>query len=293
MGHQPLDHLATWSSGGQRPCLCLHTANLAGVSDPAATLGRIEGVPSAVRSTLDAVDTLLRDRGMRMVPAGESAKALHAGARASAAIADAAEPAPDGTSWEAGAVRAATQVLEVAPLIRKEPGQVIGRVHALVARGYVPEDELGVVRNDPDVGARMVGLRELLTSPTEASAMVIAALAHAEIATVRPFGTADGIVARLIEHLVLIEAGVDPRAVVVPSAGHHAAGSEYAQALEEYAHGGPLGVRDWILHCTRAVAYGTEVSPLASIPVRRQLGKPRGRRSGGDADQVGAEPSGD
>lgn len=263
------------------------------MSDPAATLGRIEGVPSAVRSTLDAVDTLLRDRGLRTVPASESAKALHAGARASAAIADVAEPAPDGTSWEAGAVRAATQVLELAPLIRKEPGQVIGRVHALVARGYVPEDELGLVRNDPDVGARMVSLRELLTSPTEASAMVIAALAHAEIATVRPFGTADGVVARLVEHLVLIEAGVDPRAVVVASAGHHAAGAEYTQALEEYAHGGAVGVRDWILHCTRAVAYGTEVSPLASIPIRRQQGKPRGRRTSGDAAPSETEPSGD
>ncbi|NLT29658.1 MAG: hypothetical protein GXX86_04265 [Propionibacterium sp.] len=249
------------------------------MTDAAAVLGRIEGVPSAVRSGLDAVDTLLRDRGMRTVPAEESAKALHAGARANAAIADRDEPAPDGTSWEAGAVRAATQVLELAPMIRKEPGQVIARVHALVARGYLPEEELGRLRDDPGVGERMVGLHGLLTTPTEASALVVAAIAHAELATVRPFGTGDGIVARLVEHLVLIEAGIDPRAVVVAAAGHRAAGAEYNHALTDYAEGGPVGVREWILHCVRAVGYGAEVSPLASIPVRKQQGAPRGPRA--------------
>lgn len=251
------------------------------MTDAAAVLGRIEGVPSAVRSSLDAVDTLLRDRGMRAVPAEESAKALHAGARANAAIADTAEPAPDGTGWEAGAVRAATQVLELAPMIRKEPGQVIARVHALVARGYVPEGELGRLRDAPGVGERMVGLHELLTAPTEASALVVAAIAHAEIATVRPFGSGDGIVARLVEHLVLIEAGIDPRAVVVAAAGHNAAGAEYTHALAGYTDAGPVGVRDWILHCTRAVSYGAEVSPLTAIPVRKQQGTARGKRMSG------------
>jgi len=112
------------------------------VPDPLADLARLEGVPSAVAAARDAVDAVLRDRGMRVIPAEQSAGALLAGARASAAL------SPDPERWFAGAVRLSTELISLSGLIRVAPGQAIARAHALVARGVVPDEELGRVRAD-------------------------------------------------------------------------------------------------------------------------------------------------
>lgn len=247
------------------------------MSDPLSQLSRLEGIPSAVTATLDAIDAVLRDRGLRQIPAEESAKALHAGAVASATIADRTEPIQD--SWQPAAVRLSTQLLDLAPLVRTSPGQVLARAHQVLARGIVDDELLGRQRHDREVADRMVALNGLLTAPTTASALVVAAVAHAEILTVQPFACGNGIVARAVERMVMIHGGVDPRAVVVCEEGHLAAGRGYDDAGDHYRSGTPAGVREWILHCVRAMAYGAEVSPLAKIPVRRQQGKARGRRT--------------
>ena len=228
------------------------------VRDPLADLARLEGVPSAVAAARDAVDAVLRDRGMRVIPAEQSAGALLAGARASAAL------SPDPERWFAGAVRLSTELISLSGLIRVAPGQAIARAHALVARGVVPDEELGRVRADAEVSERLVGLHQLLTEPTSASAVVLAAVAHAELATIAPFGSADGIVARAVEHLVLVAGGVDPRAVIVCEAGHLALRPSYESGLTGYRSGTVAGVRDWLLHCTQALTHGAEVSPAAT-----------------------------
>jgi hypothetical protein len=228
------------------------------VPDPLADLARLEGVPSAVAAARDAVDAVLRDRGMRVIPAEQSASALLSGARASAAL------SPDPDRWLAGAVRLSTELISLSGLIRVAPGQVIARAHALVARGAVPDDELGRVRADAEVSERLVGLHQLLTEPTSASVVVLAAVAHAEVATVAPFGTADGIVACAVEHMVLVAGGVDPRAVIVCEAGHLALRPSYEAGLTAYRSGTVPGVRDWLLHCAQALTYGAEVSPAAT-----------------------------
>ena len=46
------------------------------------------------------------------------------------------------------------------------------------------------------MAARMSSLGELLTSPTSAPAIVVGAIAHAEVAVVAPFGAASGLIAR-------------------------------------------------------------------------------------------------
>jgi hypothetical protein len=227
------------------------------VPDPLADLARLEGVPSAVAAARDAVDVVLRDRGMRVIPAQQSASALLAGARASAAL------SPDPGRWLAGAVRLSTELISLGALIRVAPGQALARAHALIGRGVLPDDELGRVRSSGEVSRRMLGLSELLTEPTAASAVVLGAVAHAEIATVAPFGSADGIVARAVEHMVLIAGGVDPRAVIVCEAGHLALRPAYEVALAAYGSGTVSGVREWLLHCTQALTYGAEVSPAA------------------------------
>ena len=228
------------------------------VSDPLADLARLEGVPSAVASARDAVDAVLRDRGLRVVTADQTTAALLAGARASAQLSE------DPDRWLAGAVRLCTELVGLSALVRVSPGQVVARAHALLAYGEIPEDELGRVRPGQEVSQRMLGVTALLTGPTTASSVVLAAVVHAELATVAPFGDAvSGIVARAVEHMVLIAGGVDPRAAIVPEAGHLDLAEQYVRALEGYRSGSVAGVRAWLLHCTEALARGAEASPLA------------------------------
>ena len=80
-------------------------------------------------------------------------------------------------------------------------------------------------------------MAELLTRDTSAPAIVVGAVAHAEIAVVAPFGEASGLIARAAEHLVLIAAGLDPYGVIVVEAGHAESGARYSAGLEGYAEG--------------------------------------------------------
>lgn len=201
-----------------------------------------------------AADTILRDRGARAVPGEMSARALLASARASAAM--------EGPEWEPGAVRLSTELVDLAALIRSTPGQALARAHVLLARGILPDDRLGrVPADDP---ARLSGVLELLTDRTEAPALVVSAIAHAEIALLAPPGAGHGVLARAVEHMVLIQAGVDPRAVLLIAEGHRAVGDAYRSLLAAYATGTISGVRGWILHCAQALTHGAELSPLGA-----------------------------
>lgn len=239
------------------------------MSDPLSELSQLEGVPSALAAARDAADVVLRDRGRRQVSAEDTARALFAGATASAEIeAESHVSSATEIDWQPGSVRLSTQLLDLASLIRVAPGQAIARAHSVLARGVVAEEQLGRVRDS--ASERIVGLTRLLTEPTKAPAQVAAAIAHAELACAAPFGTGDGIIARAVEHMVLIAAGIDPRAALVPEAGHRAAGPAYRRSLEGYAAGSVTGVREWILHCAQALTYGAEASPLGAA---RRFGK--------------------
>lgn len=227
------------------------------VSDPLADLARLEGVASGVAAARAAVDAVLADRGLRVVSGEQVARSGLAGAHASAGLTE------DPERWGPGAVRLASELATLAGLIRVAPGQALARAHVLAASGQVSEAGLGRIRTGAGVATRMQGLHELLTGATAAPALVLAAVAHAELATVAPFGSADGLVARAVEHMILVATGVDPHGVVVCEAGHAADPGAYAAALAGYASGRPGAVRDWLLHCARALAYGADVSPLA------------------------------
>ena len=226
------------------------------VLDPLADLAHFEGVPSAVAAATDAVDAVLRDRGLRKITDEQLSQALLAGARANADMTD--YPA----RWQIGAVRLSAELASLAALIRVAPAQALARAHALVARGIVPDSELGKIGSKPAMAARMNSLGELLTRQTAAPAIVVGAIAHAEVAVVAPFGEASGLIARAAEHLVLIAAGLDPYGVIVVEAGHAENGSTYAAALDAYADGSVNGVKSWLLRCAIAVARGAELSPV-------------------------------
>lgn len=203
---------------------------------------------------------------MRTVTAADRAEAMLASARASAELAG----WDVGTPEAAGVARMLTELPALAELILVAPGQVLARMHALWGRGIVDDDTLGRPRADPGVTARLVGVYDLLTAPTEASIIVRAAVAHAEVITIGPFDSGNGVVARAVEQAILMAGGLDPRGVIVVPAGHLAAGESYGATVRGYADGGLLGVRRWLEHCAAAITAGAERSPLAARPVRRR-----------------------
>ena len=82
-------------------------------------------------------------------------------------------------------------------------------------------------------------MSELLLSGTSAPALLVAAIAHADVATAAPFASHNGIVARALERLVLVSRGVDAKSLVVPEAGHLAHRAAYESNLRAYRDGGP------------------------------------------------------
>jgi Fic family protein len=116
---------------------------------------------------------------------------------------------------------------------------------------------------DASVVARLDALAALVSAPvgaggTAAPAVIVAAIVHGELASMRPFGSADGLVARAAGRLTLISRGLDPKAVSVPEVGHLARRPEYQGSLGAYATGTPDGVRSWLRHYGTAVALGAE-----------------------------------
>ncbi len=225
--------------------------------DPLTDLARLEGVPSGLAAARAAVDLVLTDRGLRALTGDQVAEALLAGARASARLTD------DPQQWAPGAVRLSTELPALAGVLRVAPGQALARAHTLAAYGVVPDDDLGRLRESTEVTSRLGQLSELLTGRLETPALVLAGIAHAEIATVAPFGSADELVARAVERMVLISSGFDPRGVIVTEVGHLRRRPDYRDLLRGYASGTVAGVRDWILHVAQAAVDGAEASPVA------------------------------
>lgn len=226
--------------------------------DPLTDLADLEGVPSGLAAARAAVDLVLTDRGLRTMTPDQVASALLTGARASARLTEAPQ------RWIAGAVRLSTELPTLAGLVRVAPGQALARAHSLAAIDEVPTSELGRLRPSAEVAGRMSGLTALLTSASSAPALVLAAVAHAEIAVVRPFGSADDLVARAVERMILISSGFDPRGVIITEVGHLQRRADYERLLAAYAVGSAVGVRDWILHVAQAAVDGAEASPVAA-----------------------------
>lgn len=234
------------------------------MSDPFLHAAGLEGVTSAFASTRDAIDLLLRDRGLRRVSPDDVSRSLLLGAAATASL-EGSDVEPDALAEGAGdataraAVRMSAELLGLIPIWRRAPLQAIARLHALAAAGSVPDDQLG--RPDGDV-TRLSTLARHLTTPTTAPAMVVAAIVHAEIATAGAFSSHAGVVARAAERIVLVERGVDPPSVTVPEAGHAAVPDGYASALAAYTEATASGLTQWLRYASQAYARGAEASPL-------------------------------
>jgi hypothetical protein len=236
------------------------------MSDPFLPAASLEGVASALASTRDGIDALLRDRGLRRVSPDDTSRSLLLGAAATASLEGSVVTADElaegvGDATARAAVRLSTELLGLVPIWRTSPIQAIARLHALAAAGSVPDDELG--RPDGNGAQRLLALAQNLAVPTQAPGLAVAALVHAEIATCGAFTSHAGVIARAAERIVLVERGVDPPSVTVPEAGHAAEPAGYRSALAAYAGGTEAGVTQWLRYACLAFARGVELSPLA------------------------------
>jgi hypothetical protein len=237
-------------------------------ADPLAWLVSLDGVPSAYAAARDGIDVLLRDRGLRRTSPELTAESLLRGAHASAVLegsASSLDEVRDGSGDETAqaALRVSTELLALVPVVNRSPSQALARLHALAGAGAVDDDRLGRPRGE-EAASRVQGVAQLLTAATEAPALLVAAMAHAELLTAAPFASHNGIVARAAERLVLAARGVDEKSLVVPEAGHLANRAAYESNLTGYAEGGRAGVHSWALYAAEAFAAGAEASPLRS-----------------------------
>ena len=240
------------------------------MSDPLARLAALEGVASAMAASRDGIDALLRDRGLRRTAPDLTAESLLRGAHASAVLEGSTSSleevrADGGDPTARAAVRLSTELLGLAPTLAGSPLQALARMHTLAAKGVVEDADLGRPR-DASSAARLRDLAALLTGPSEAPALLLAAVVHAELATAAPFASHNGLVARAAERLVLVARGVDAKSLTVPEEGHLRLRREHESNLRAYREGGPPGVHAWLLYAAEAYAAGAEASPLNERP---------------------------
>lgn len=155
---------------------------------------------------------------------------------------------------------------------QRAPLQVLAHLHALAARGFDADEALGRPRQHDDVidplhvGAptpwsevpdRLVALADVLTRPTSAPAILVAAIAHGELMALQPFRWGSGVIARSAVRLVLAGRGVDPDLLSCPEAGMLSLGrGSYVAAIRAYRGGEPEGVAEWIRWNATAVGFG-------------------------------------
>lgn len=179
-----------------------------------------------------------------------------------------------GGSAASAVLRVAGGVLEAQSLLRALGGQPARQVWAQLAvvagREYLDEDMRGRPRrpdqpvHDPlhlkvrteDGAVRLAMLAELLHRPTTAPALVVAAIAHAELLAIQPFAAGNGVVARSYSHFVLAERGVDPDYFAMTDVGLVSLGrAAYVRAVQRYDEGG-AGVALWVVHIAQAFERG-------------------------------------
>jgi hypothetical protein len=227
-----------------------------GRHDPFAGVAALTGVGTAAGHARDAIDALLRQPAMRRDAGWVAAESAVRGARASAALAG-ADPDDVADPQVQGALRAVAEVPPLATSWRDRPRHVLARLHVLAARGMVDDATLGQPHADLN-HTRFDQLLDLAAAPTSAPIVVVAAIVHGELLALRPFGSADDLVARAAERIVLVAGGVDTKAVSVPEAGHLDLARAYLPLHEQYRDGGAPGVGAWVRHCCEAYARGAE-----------------------------------
>lgn len=221
----------------------------------------LAGVDDAVEDVRTAVTALRRHPANRTGWPRTAAAASIRAARASAAL-DGAPMAldPDAASVAdpviAGALRVAAGIGSMATVWSRSPLQALAKLHTLAAADLVAAEDLGRPRTaDPGIGRRMNDLVAAVTTDAWPGPIQVAVV-HGELLTMRPFGSADGVVARAASRLAMISSGLDPAGLGVPEVAHLRSGPRYLELAAGFATGDPDAVAAWILEVCRCLIDG-------------------------------------
>ena len=255
-------------------------------TDVLAQLADLPGVRAAADEARGAIDALLWDRATRSV-AGELARQSELrGGWASAAM-DGAEIPFDAVATgtietspmgerTARTVALTRELPRLVDIYGRSPSQAWARMNTTLVAGLAPAQEVGRPRADSDVedplrlgavplamhaGDRLAALAQVIVTPTEAPAIVVAGVVHGELAVLRPFRHASGPVARATIRLSLASRGLDPDLLSIPESGLLTLGrAKYVRALRDYAAGTPQGMAAWLCWFAAAIGTGAEQS---------------------------------
>jgi len=232
--------------------------------DSLAPLLELPGVAKASEGVRDALGKAHRHRVNLRGWTATAAEAAIRAARASSILDGGAPRFPaDGLMSGpvlAGALRVA-EALEggatsLVGVWQRAPLQALARLHVLAAADLVDQDRLGRPRADEEVARRLELLAGLVTGGSAVPAPILAAVAHGEILTLTPFGSADGVVARGVSRLISVATGLDPHGLGVPEVYWMRHTADYRAAAQAFASGTPNGVAEWLLLCCRALEAG-------------------------------------
>lgn len=255
-------------------------------------MAALDGVAEAVARAREACDRLrwhpaMRRRwrevrveaGVRAVAAGLDADGAPVPVSLVRDVARGAAEPPSGAVGRAllGALRAHAEVERLMPAPGASApavpvGQLVARLHAAAVgpdpsagrprRGESATDlrGLGEAPSGPDLDRRLAALGVLLGMPLPADvpALVLTALAHGELLLLRPFRSANGVVAREVERHLLVRHAVDPAGAVVAELAWADAPQVHLAAAARFASGCPDDVAAWVVHRARAVTAGAE-----------------------------------
>lgn len=233
------------------------------MTDPLARLLELPGVADASEQARTELGRAHRHRanlrGWRVTAAETALRAARASSVLDGGPTQVDDSAADDPVF-AGALRVA-QAMEggetaLVGVWQRAPLQALARLHMLAAADQVDEDHLGRPQASAAVGPRLEMLAELATGGTRVPAPVFAAVAHGELLTLAPFGSADGVVARAVSRLVTIASGLDPHGLGVPEMIWMRGAGGYRDAARGFATGTPDGLTAWLLLCCRALQAG-------------------------------------
>ncbi|MCZ4654642.1 oxidoreductase [Dietzia kunjamensis] len=233
--------------------------------DPLAPLLALPGVAEAADAARAALASVHRHPANRRGWPTTAAESVLRGARASAGVEGASVRLDtDGEQDEvlSAALRVAGELTgesldRAVSVWTRSPLQELAHLHLLAASGPgVDPQGLGRPRPEEGVAERLQGLAELVTGGTRAPAPVLAAVVLGELLGLRPFGSADGIVARAAFRLVGVSTGLDPHCLGVPEVTFYRDPEAHRAAIEGYMGGTGEGVTEWLLHCCRALEAG-------------------------------------
>lgn len=224
----------------------------------------------------DALDTASWDRGFAAASADFWTVVRRYCGYASASLDGAQMPSDPMTEPDTSAMgRLALAALMVtaeadvlAASVRRSPNQVWARLHSLVddsderGRPRAGDDlvdplHLGPAPDAARAAARLAELSDVLVE-SRAPAVLVAAVAHAELAVVRPFTHGSYLLARSAPRMVLAASSLDTRGAAAVEAGFAAQGrARYVRALKDYARG---AVADYLRYFADSVAAGLAVT---------------------------------